>query len=354
MARAPGEPADARDEDLQHILSHTVGLWDEFRGQRVLITGATGFIGSWLLESLLRAGDTLGLNVSVVVLTRDPATFRRRLPGLAQHKGIAVQQGDARRFSFPEGPVSHVIHAAAEGSGGGRDGPAVYDTAVQGTARALDFARHAGAQKFLLVSSGAVYGRQPPELSHMPEDFTTARTGAGDAYAEGKRAAEALCLAHAERDGLDVKIARGHAFVGPRLPLDRGFAVGNFIRDGLRGGPIRVAGDGTAYRSYLYAADMAIWLWHILVRGTRGRAYNVGSEHPVTILALAKLVAAAFDPVPGIEVALPAVVGPAAPRYVPSTRRAAAELGLHQVIDLEEAIRRTVGFLRSKEGRASL
>ncbi len=120
--------------------------------------------------------------------------------------------------------------------------------------------------------------------------------------------------------GLPVKVARGFAFIGPYLPLDAHFAAGNFLRDGLRGGPIRVGGDGTPYRSYLYAADLAVWLWTLLFRGAPCRPYNVGGEEAVSIAELACCVAVHFGV--GVQIARAATPGRPAERYVPATRRA--------------------------------
>jgi dTDP-glucose 4,6-dehydratase len=340
--------ADPLAADLDHVLAHTEGLWDELRGARLFITGGTGFYGCWLLESFLRAEEEFRLGARATVLTRAPGAFARKAPHLAGHPAIALHPGDVRDFTAPPGPFSHVIHAATESSTTlGTDAPLVmFDTIVTGTQRVLELARRGGARKFLLTSSGAVYGRQPPALSHVGEDYLGGPdpTDPGSAYAEGKRVAELLgVLAH--RDwGLEVTIARGFAFVGPHLPLDVHFAVGNFLRDGLAGGPIRVSGDGTPFRSYLHAADLMIWLWTILLKGAPGRAYNVGSEDAVSTAELARRCAALFGtdwhlgktPTPG---ALPA-------RYVPATARARSELGLRTRISLDDALIRTITWHR--------
>jgi len=345
-----GEVGSAVDNplasDLDHILAHTQEVWEELRGQCLFITGGTGFFGCWLLESFAWANDKLGLNARALVLTRNPEAFRRKAPHLASHPAIQFHVGDVRSFEFPAGSFSHIIHAATESSTRlNEENPLLMvDTIVQGTRRTLEFARHCGARKFLLTSSGAVYGKQPPDLTHVPEDYV----GAPDtmdqrsAYGEGKRLAEYLCAVYARHYGIETKIARCFAFVGPYLPLDVHFAIGNFIHDGLQGGPIQIKGDGTPYRSYLYAADLAIWLWTILLKGGIYRPYNVGSEEDLTIAELAYQVAKVFEPPVGVQISDRPTPGKPAERYVPSTQRARTELRLQQYISLPEAIRRTV------------
>jgi nucleoside-diphosphate-sugar epimerase len=160
------------------------------------------------------------------------------------------------------------------------------------------------------------------------------------AYAEGKRAAELLCsLAATPR--LEITTARCFAFVGPYMHLDRHFAIGNFIVDGRRGGPIRVNGDGSALRSCLYASDLIVWLWEILFKGRSCRAYNVGSEDALNIAALAGEVAATLPRKVKFSIAAAPTPGAQPHRYVPSTAQAREELGLRAEVPLREAIRRT-------------
>jgi dTDP-glucose 4,6-dehydratase len=126
------------------------------------------------------------------------------------------------------------------------------------------------------------------------------------------------------------------------LQLDIHYAIGNFIRDALKGGPIQVKGDGTPYRSYLYAADLVIWLWTILFKGKSCRPYNVGSEEAITIKDLANLVAKVYKKSLEIRITEKAESNQVPDRYVPAVGRASAELNLKQTISLPEAIRRTI------------
>jgi dTDP-glucose 4,6-dehydratase len=330
--------------DLDHVLGVGRDLWDDLRGARLFLTGGTGFFGSWLLETFLWANDRRHLGASVVVLTRTPQKFAARAPHLGNHPTVTLVGGDVRSFDFPEGSFSHVVHAATPSST--PVGPRLlFDTIVEGTRRVLQLAHASGAGRFLLTSSGAVYGPQPPELTHVPEDYTGAPNPAdpGFAYGEGKRAAEMLCAVYADAQ-LQPTIARCFAFVGPYLPLDAHFAAGNFIRDALKGGPIRVSGDGTPLRSYLYAADLAVWLWTILLRAAPLRPYNVGSESAVSVGDLALAVAAAMTPACEVLRARTPTPGATPPRYVPSTARAQQELGLHPSVSLDHAIAKTTAW----------
>jgi dTDP-glucose 4,6-dehydratase len=320
--------------DLDYVLTGASETWEALRQSRLFITGGTGFVGTWLIESLLHASDRLDLGIALTVLTRDPDRYSKTNPSITAHQSIEVLQGDVRNFSFPEGEFPFVIHAATPD-------PAL-DVAIEEMRHVLEFAGSHGTRRFLFTSSGAMYGKQPPELTHLPEDYAGAPlvTDLNSGYGQAKRVSEFLCGVYGRQYGFDPLIARLFAFSGPRLPLDRNFAVGNFVRDVLAGGPIRIQGDGTAYRSYLYAADLAVWLWTMAVRAEPFRPYNVGSGEGLTIAELARVVTEATVPGTPIEIAQKPVPGAPATRYVPSVARAERELGLRPVITLAEGVRR--------------
>lgn len=333
--------------DLDHILTTTAPLWEEMRNQRLFITGGTGFFGCWLLESFSHINRQLNLNAQATVLTRDPAAFALKCPQIAADPALTFLKGDVRNFDFPASDFQFVIHAATETTARHGHPPTALLTAIiRGTEHTLEFARTHATRKLLFTSSGAVYGKQPGNLTHISEDYLGAPNPLDptSVYGEGKRIAETMCALTASNSNIEIKIARCFAFVGPHLPLDAHFAIGNFIGDILAKRPIKIGGDGTPRRSYLYAADLAIWLWTMLFKAPTLVPINVGSASDLSILELAHAVAQTLNPSTDIQVAKQPIPGAAPARYVPSVDRAKDILGLIESINLQEAIRRTAAW----------
>lgn len=340
-------------DDLEQIAASDPPLWEGLRDARIFVSGGTGFVGTWLVEAFAWANRRRALGASLAVLTRDPDRFAAREPQLARDPAIVLVRGDCTAFSPPPGRFDLLVHAAVEPAG---SSPAAEWAArdLAATRSMLAFARASGVRKALLTSSGAAYGPQAAGLDRIPETYRAPEVDdATTDYGRAKRASErAWCDAASETD-IDATIARLFAFVGPHLPLDANYAVGNFLGDALAGRSVQIAGDGTALRSYLYAADLALWLWTILLRGERGRAYNVGSPHAVTIAELAALIVGTTRTPVATVIAGVARAGVPAQRYVPDVSRARNELGLRPVTSLIDAIRRTYRWHRERAAAAT-
>lgn len=325
----------------------------KLEGAHLFITGGTGFFGKWLLQSLAWVHSELNVDFRVTVLTRDPQRFINQTPELTQLSFLTLHPGDIQSFEFPKEKFSHLIHAATDANAQliSEKPLLILDTIIQGTRRALDFAVQAGVKRFLFVSSGAVYGRQLPEVSHITEDTLSGPDvhSPNSVYGESKRVAEYLCHAYFREFGIETVNARCFAFVGPYMQLNGHFAIGNFILDAMSQRPLHISGDGTPFRSYLYGADLAVWLLALLLDGTPSRSYNVGSETAISVAALAQLVQDVIDS--PSTLGHPSLLAPdpasrMSERYVPSTQRIQTELGLKESIDLREAIYKTAQWAR--------
>ena len=333
-------PLDISEEDLQRC--HDVleiSSWLKLKGQSIFITGGTGFIGKWLLATLLDADQKLSLDCRITVLSRDPGSFQRAWPAVAERVNWIA--GDVRDFPITNEQFDVIVHAATDVASqvSSQD---VFSTCLDGTRHLLKLASKCGASKLLLVSSGAIYGPLPTGMTHVPETHLGGPNPllASSAYGEGKRVSEWLC-AQASATGLEVKISRVFALVGPHLPLDKQFAIGNFLKAAMAGERVVIQGDGTPYRSYLYAADMAAWLWAVLIRGQPGRAYNVGSDQSLSIRALAERVCKLLVSKQGVMVVQAAQPDLPAVHFVPDIKRARHELHLPAPMGLDEAISRS-------------
>ncbi len=327
--------------DLDEVLEASRSSLSELRSARILLTGATGFLGKWLLETFSAANRELSLHAELTALSRDPETFCERAPHLAREKSITWLRGDVRALEKLPGKFTHIIHAATP-VGGQYENQETYETTVEGTKRILSLAGRPeiGSPKLLYLSSGAVYGELPPGVESASEDSAQegGRNLAPFSYGLAKKEAERLCHA----SSTPTVIARCFAFLGPHIPLDQTFAAGAFIASALQKETLVVRGDGTAVRSYMYPSDLMSWLWTLLIQGKPGRTYNVGSEEAVTIRQLAARIAGQQNL--GFEVLGMTVEGRSASRYLPNTSRVRSELGLMCSVSLDEACRRTLDW----------
>lgn len=331
---APGLPAI--QGRLTQLLPHLDA--SALEGKTLFITGGTGFFGYWLL-SLLDLLQQGGHHFHVRLLSRDPRRFQAVAPFFAAQPWIDFVTGDARHFT-DERPADLLIHAATDTHAQAHTRPlAIMDDVLLGTRNTLEQALAQGVKRALFVSSGAVYGPAARAASHTPETTPLQRSlEQPDPYGEAKATAELWSQHFGAAHGLCIPVARCFAFVGAGLDLDGHFAIGNFIRDGLAGQGVRVQGDGTPLRSYLYGADLAVWLLQLLLRGEHGRAYNVGSDQAITIEQLARQVNRQLSPAQAVTLARQPVDNPLRSCYVPSIERARQELQLDVWTPLAQAI----------------
>jgi nucleoside-diphosphate-sugar epimerase len=336
-------------EDLEHIFGNTNEIWESFRGKSIFVTGGTGFFGKWLLESFIYANDKLALNAKIITLSRDPDTFLMEYPFYKEHANtVRFVKGDILNYDFNlDEKFQFVIHAATAASETlNKSNPLLMmDTITIGTRRVLDFAITQPIEGFLFVSSGAIYGKQPWNVSHIMEDdsFKVDINNHNSAYAEGKRIAELYCSSYFEKYKLPIKIARCFAFVGPYLPLDTHFAIGNFINNVLKNEDIVIKGDGSSVRSYMYASDLMIWLWKILINGQKNIPYNVGSDESVSIKELAERVNKISNSKGSVKIIGVPVKHENVDIYCPSISKAKT-INAQIKIQLSESIEKTIKF----------
>lgn len=333
-------------QDLATALEGSLQLLEPLRGGRLLVTGGTGFVGTWLADLAAHLNDVHGFGLRLVLLARDIDSFGVSMGHLTQRPEFTFVRGDVRSLHDLPADISWVLHAGAtpDSRVHNTDPLRVADTITGGTRAVLEaVVRLPVLDGFLNLSSGLVYGPQPPECVGISEkDFYGFDPSAfGAVYAESKRLAETLCFAYANQQRIRVVNARPFAFIGPYQHLDRPWAINNFIRDGLHGGPIRILGDGATVRSYLYPADMAVWLLAILASGRSGESYNLGSPEGVTLQNAAQLVSDLLPSRPAVTASAASVKPSGHSRFVPDTRKAAA-LGLSLHFDLATAVQRTL------------
>jgi UDP-glucuronate decarboxylase len=306
--------------------------------RRVLITGATGFVGTCLLTSHELFGDC-----EIVGLSRAPQQYSWG-PWYKHFQADLNEPLDAKALGDD---FDQIIHAATPASAAlNQSHPDVmFWQNVQSMKTILEFSKFQSVTPTLLfLSSGAVYGALPCDLDSFSEDWTGAPStlSPSSAYAEGKRSAELMLSIAASQGIVKGLVSRLFAFSGSLIPLDRHFAVGNFVAGSVNQGKIVVRSDGSSIRSYLDQKDLASWLLRILEVGEQGFAYHVGSERPISIGDLARLTAERFELITGqrcsVEFQGQTSTIDGVDRYVPSTRITREQLHIEETVSLEDSL----------------
>lgn len=333
-------------EDVESVLKGRTGLLKSLAGGHLFITGGTGFLGTWLLELLAFLNKNHGFKTRVTVYSRTPKSFIDRLPRLGQDPAFRFVEGDVCHLVEIPADVTHVIHAAAltDRNHFASNPTRVGEVNANATLRVLRAAQLLpDIQRFVLLSSGLTYGQTPLTVDRVDESYAGGLPpfDFNAIYAESKRFAEALAGAFLSETKLPVVVARPFAFVGPYQSLALPWAVTDFIRDALAGGPIKIMGDGSTVRSLMYASDFAFWILAMTAQGRLRSAYNVGSSEPIDLLSLARQITNFFNPIPEIVTELGGAGHPSS-RLVPSTDKAERELGVTSTVSLEQALQRAI------------
>ena len=315
---------------------------NQLDGSRVLLTGGTGFVGKWLIETAHLACRNGATRFEIIVPTRDILASHVREAKEIGFENLSLVQGDLLTDSLDIGKIDAIVHAATPASATLNESNPIEMTRIntQSMQAALKFAEN--KVPFLFTSSGAVYGNQPQSVAHISEMQHRPYSELTSAYAKGKQLAESMCLQAAEEGACTTVIARLFAFSGHYLPRSTHFAIGNFVQNVIDRKPIHINSDGQARRSYLYGADMAIWLWSALTKRSSPHPLHIGSEHSVSILELAQAVARVstteLNFAPEIKVANPSANSEKFHQYIPNNSATKSYLNVQEWTSLETGI----------------
>jgi UDP-glucuronate decarboxylase len=340
-------------EDLEEIWKRTRFELESLSGKTLLLTGSTGMFGVWILYLLLYAKEHGISTRKLLVLSRDPVRFINKYPTLCSDLEIDWITGDIRSFHYSGEKIDICIHGAttsAQETFLGTSNYEKYLTVTQGTQRILDLAQKFDVESLLYLSSGAIFGGDVdspglnleesyiPKIYHLDDRFT---------LGQAKRSAETLCfLARAQNPHRLINIARLFTFVGPYMPFDVHYAIGNFLGSAQTGGPIRLRTAGAAVRSFMYMADAVIWIFKSLMLNMNSPfPLHIGSEKAISIKDTAQLIATKAKCDVIIEPQDSDTPSPAPNFYVPSTQKTRELLRVEEWTNLSSSIEKTLGWL---------
>lgn len=272
-------------EDIERVLSDDIN-WEQLKGKTVLVTGASGFIGSYIVNTLLVKG-----NIKVIALGRTKEKLDKKFEERLGSKNLKILVQDVSEPIDCEDKIDFIIHAASQASPKfyGKDPVGTLKANTIGTYNLLELARKNNVEKFLYFSTGSVYGNSNDKTPPYTEDYTgnVDITDVRSCYAESKRMGETMCVCYSHQYGFPVNMIRISHTYGPGISLDDGRVFADFVGNIVRGENIVLNSDGSAKRSFVYITDMLRAMFRVLLNGENQNAYNIASEKETSILELA-------------------------------------------------------------------
>ena len=339
---------DFLKKDCADAASWSFKILDDLKNQKIFIAGGTGFIGTWIAEFIAFLNDNYQFNTSLILLARNTESFKEVKTHLSSRKDIRLISNDIRNIHEIPEDISYVIHAAASPDNRNHVSNPIETIAAitKGTDNLIDSAfKLPNLKKFLYLSSGQVYGKSLTSKGSISEsDFGSLDCNKITAiYPESKRLAEAICSAYSSQYKLPIVIARPFSFIGPYQSLSKPWAINNFIQDALFNKTIRIIGNGEPVRSYMYPADLVVWILKILANGKINTAYNVGNPLGISLRNAAEKIVQIAQTNVNVDVKH---FNNDSSRFVPYIVLCEKELGLKINYDIEDTIRRSIDWYR--------
>lgn len=286
------------EEDLSYINNYELP-WNKLEGKTILVTGGSGLIGSAFIDAMIYRNETKASGINIWVLARNEQTILERFGEYLKRDYFHYLCQDVSKQIRIDSPIDYILHGAGKGDpySFAADPVGIMNANYLGMYHVMELAREKGTCKVVYISSGEIYGNQPPE--YRPEEGVRETDYAyvdilnpRSCYASAKRAAETLCAAHIRQFGADLSIARPCHIYGSTMLASDNRVVGEFLRKANKKEPIVLKSQGLQERSYCYVADAITALFLILLRGETGKAYNIADRYSViTIRDMAKLLA---------------------------------------------------------------
>ncbi|MCD7835218.1 MAG: NAD-dependent epimerase/dehydratase family protein [Lachnospiraceae bacterium] len=284
-------------EDIEYV-SNLDLTWDLMKDSSILISGASGLVGSCLIDVIMHKNAAASLNCTVYALGRNEAKAKERFQYCWEDDNFFFISHDINAPLEIAGldEIGYVLHMASNTHpvAYATDPIGTVTTNIIGTNNMLEFAVNHNARRFAFASSNEIYGENRGDVEFFDEhycgyiDSNTMRAG----YPESKRCGEALCQAYIKQKGIDVVIPRLTRSYGPTMLMSDTKAISQFIRKGVAGEDIVLKSAGTQYYSYTYVADAVAGLLTVLLKGECGSAYNIADESgDIMLKDLAEIIA---------------------------------------------------------------